>query len=67
MKISELNQKPGIDKNIKPEETYLQFEKLLIELRKNELPDGRVISINKDIADLNSISSFGGELRKIIK
>jgi len=67
MKISELNQKPGIDKNIKPEETYLQFEKLLIELRKNELPDGIVISINKDIADLNSISSFGGELRKIIK
>ena len=67
MKISELNQKPGIDKNNKPEETYLQFEKLLIELRKNELPDGIVISINKDIADLNSISSFGGELRKIIK
>ena len=67
MKISELNQKPGIDKNIKPEETYLQFEKLLIELRKNELPDGIVISINKDIADLNLISSFGGELRKIIK
>ena len=67
MKINELNQKPGIDKNIKLEETYVQFEKLLIELRKKELPDGLVVSINKDIEDLNSTSSSGDELRKIVR
>jgi hypothetical protein len=67
MKINELNQKPDIDKNVKLKETYIQFEKLLIELRKKELPDGLVVSINKDIEDLNSISSSGNELRKIVK
>ena len=67
MKIKELNQKPGIDKNVKLKETYLQFEKLLIELRKKELPDGLVGSINNDIEDLNSTSSAGDELRKIVK
>ncbi|MEI7526660.1 MAG: hypothetical protein WCJ95_20095 [Mariniphaga sp.] len=67
MKISELNQKPGIDKNIKLEKTYLQFEKLLIELRKKELPDGIVVSINKDIEELNSISGTGDELRKLVR
>ncbi len=45
----------------------MQFEKLLIELRKKELPDGLVVSINKDIEELNSISSSGDELRKIVK
>ena len=67
MKIIELNQKPGIDRNVKLEETYLQFEKLLIELRKKELPDGIVVSINKDIEDLNSISSSGDDLRQIVR
>ena len=67
MKIKEVNQKPGIDKNVKLKETYLQFEKLLIELRKKELPDGLVVSINKDIEDLNSISSSGDELKKIVR
>lgn len=67
MKIYELNQKSGIDKNIKLKETYFQFEKLLIAIRKKELPDGLVVSINKDIEDLNSISSSGDELRKIVR
>ncbi|HSQ47388.1 MAG TPA: hypothetical protein VLM44_10790, partial [Lutibacter sp.] len=67
MKIIELNQKPGIDKNVKLKEAYLQFEKLLIELGKKELPDELVVSINKDIADLNAISGTGDELKKIVK
>jgi hypothetical protein len=67
MKINELNQKPGIDKDIKLEKTYTQFGKLLIELRKNNLPDGIVVSINKDIEELNSITGPGDELRKIAR
>jgi len=67
MKIIELNQKPDIDLNVRLKEKYLQFEKLLIELRKRELPDGLVMSINKDIEDLNSISCSGDELRKLVR
>lgn len=36
-------------------------------MRKKELPDGLVVSVNKDIEDLNSISSSGDELRKIVR
>jgi hypothetical protein len=67
MKINELNQRPDIDKNVKFSETYLQFEKLLIELRKRELPVELVVSINRDIEDLNSISNSGVELRKMVR
>ena len=67
MKINELNQRPGIDKNVKLLETYLQFEKLLIELRKRELPVELVVLINRDIEDLNSISNSGVELRKMVR
>ena len=67
MNIKELNQNPDLDKNVKLKETFLLIEKLLIELRKKELPDGLVVSINKDIEDLNSISSSGDELRKIVR
>ena len=67
MKINELNQKPGIDKNVKLKEAYIEFEKFLFELRKKDLPDGLMLSINKDIEELNASSSLGDELRKIIK
>ena len=67
MKIIELQQKPDIEKNVKLKEAYIQFEKLLFELRKKDLPDGLVMSINKDIEELNTTSSSGDEMRKIIK
>lgn len=67
MKLIELHQKPDIDKNIKLQEAYIEFEKLLLELREKDLPDGLVLSINKDIEELNASSSLGDELRKIIK
>ena len=67
MTINELMQKPEIDSNIKLREAYLQFEKLLSELRKRDLPDSLLISINKDIEELNSSSSSGDKLRKMVK
>lgn len=66
MRITELNQKPDIEKNVKLKETYAQFEKLLVELRKRDLPDGLVESVNKDIEALNSASVSGDDLRKKI-
>ncbi len=53
MKINELNQKPDSEKNVKLKETFIQFEKPLFELRKRDLPDGLVMSINKDIEEMN--------------
>lgn len=67
MTIIELIQKPVNDSNIKLKEAYLQFEKLLMELRKRELPVSFLVSINKDIEELNSTSKSGNELRKIVK
>jgi hypothetical protein len=67
MKIKELNQRPGIDKEVRLAGPYLQFEKLLIELRKRDLPDGLVVTINKDIEDLNTIIGSGNELRIIVR
>jgi hypothetical protein len=67
MKIKELNSIPGIDGNFKLKDMYIQFEKLLIELRKRELPDEFVLSINNDIEDLNSISSSVDELRNMVR
>ncbi len=67
MKIDDLNQKPGIENNVKLKETYIQFEKLLSELRKRDLPDGLVMSINKDIKEMNSTSISGDDIGKIIK
>lgn len=67
MKIIELNQKKDIAKNARFKKTYVQFEKLLFELRKRDLPDGLVMSINKDIEELNSTSITGDDMRKIIK
>ena len=67
MTLFELHQKTDIDKHVKLKEAYIEFEKLLFELRKKDLPDGFVLSINQDIEELNTSSSLGDELRKIIK
>jgi len=67
MEIIELNQKPGIDTNVKLKEAYVQFESLLFELRKKDLPEGLVRSVNQDIEALNSTSISGEAMRKIIK
>jgi hypothetical protein len=67
MNIIELDQKPLLETNFKYQEGLLQFEKLLSELRKKELPDGLVNAINKDIEALNASSGSGDEQRKSIK
>ncbi len=67
MEIKELNQNPAMDENDQLKEIYLQFEKLLTELRKKALPDGLVVVINKDIEVLNSMVGSGGELRRMVR
>lgn len=66
MKINELDPETGTGKTEKLEKARLQFEKLLMDLRKRELPDGLVMSINKSIDEINSSSIPGNDIRKVI-
>ncbi|WP_299334087.1 hypothetical protein [uncultured Psychroserpens sp.] len=65
MDITKLNLK--IDKNSKLNDLYLQFQKLLSELRKKELSDTLVSSINKDIEALQLTTTSENTLKKQIK
>ena len=42
MELKELNKRPGIDQNKKLYASFTQFDKLLIELRKKDLPHATV-------------------------
>ena len=67
MEIKELNKRPNIEQNIKLSRKFFQFEKLIDELKKKELPNEIITSINNDIDWINSISDSEIELRKQIK
>jgi hypothetical protein len=64
MKINELKQRAEIDQNTKSKEAYLQFEKLLNELRKKELPDATIEKINRNVEEVNSVADSGKTFRK---
>jgi len=67
MKIKELKNRPDIDQHKKLFASYSQFEKLLIELRRKDLFDETVNSINDGIDKVNSVLELEKELRKQIK
>ena len=67
MKIKELKNRPDIDQHKKLFASYSQFEKLLIELRRKDLFDETVNSINDGIDKVNSVLESEKELRKQIK
>ena len=67
MDIIELKEREDISEDLKLSRTYLQFELLLKELRKKELPQTTGDFVNQNIEDLNATSLAGNELRKSIK
>lgn len=67
MEIKELKKIPSIDQNKKLTSTYFQFDKLLIELKKKELPEEIVKFVNDGIKQINSVSESEKELRKQIR
>ena len=67
MIIIEWKKREELLENVKRNRVYVQFQKLLSELRKKELPHEIIESINQDIEDINSTSSQGKELRKSVK
>lgn len=67
MEIFELKEKGSISDNIKLNRIYRQFQEILKELRKRELPEKIVELINPKIEDLNSTSYTDKELIKLFK
>lgn len=67
MEIIELKKRPSITQNKKLTNTYSQFDKLLIELKKKELPEEIVRFVNDGIKQINSVSKSEKELRKQIR
>ena len=67
MEIKELKKRPSMDQNKKLISAYAQFDQLLTELKKKELPEEIVKSINNGIDQINSVSESENELRKQIR
>jgi hypothetical protein len=67
MELKELKKRRGIEQNKRLIGSYSQLDNLLMELRKKELPEEIVNSINNGIDQINSVSESEKELRKQIK
>lgn len=67
MKIKELKIRADILQNKKLNNIYNQFGKLLTELKKRELSDDIIITINDEIDQVNFISDSKKELSKQLK
>ncbi len=66
MKLTELNPRPGIEEDAKLHRVFAQFEKLISELDKRELPENIVTTINQYINDINALP-LGKGLRVLIR
>ena len=67
MEIIEINRRKISDTNKKLIATCDQFNNLLTELRKRELPDNIVATINKHIEKINGVADTEKNLRKQIR
>jgi hypothetical protein len=67
MNIIEPKERSDISEDVKLSRIYIQFQKLIKELKERELPDKFIETVNKEIEDLNSTSLIGKELRKLTK
>jgi hypothetical protein len=67
MNIIELKERQNISDNIKLNRIYVQFGELLKELRKKDLPQKIIESINLDIEELNSTSLTSNDFSKLTK
>jgi len=65
--IIELMEKNGILENVKLKRNYEQFQKLLSELRKKELPRDIIEFVNTNINDINAGTEEDKILRKLLK
>ena len=67
MEIFELNRRPNLNQNKKLYKKYFQFETLINELKRKELTDDIISTINDQIKQVNSISNSEKELKKQLR
>jgi hypothetical protein len=67
MDIIELKEKKEFLGSIRLNRIHVQFQELLKELTKRELPDKIVELINQNIEELNSTSFVDNKLKKLLK
>lgn len=67
MSIIDLKERPDTTNDFKLNILYLQFEKLLSELRKKILPQDTYNFINERIERVNISSFIGNDFKKLIK
>jgi hypothetical protein len=67
MNIIELKEREDISENVKLARIYIQFQELLKELRKRELPEKIIDIVNQRIEGINSTTLTGNELGKLVK
>ena len=67
MGINELRKRKGIGENIQLIDAYIQFEKLLTQLRKRKLPDEVVQAINTNIDLIDPDPGTEEDLRKQLR
>lgn len=67
MNIIELLKRQDISENIPLNKIYIQFGEFLNELREKKLPNSVIESVNQDIAELNSTTLTGNDLKKLVK
>jgi hypothetical protein len=67
MRILELKQRPDIEVFEKTNKAYLQLERLLFEINKRNIPEGVMVSLNKEIEELNGLPDEDKALRRKIR
>ncbi|MEQ8926038.1 MAG: hypothetical protein RLO81_09520 [Fulvivirga sp.] len=67
MKLQELQRRAELEQDKKYLRAYTQFNQLLAELTKKELPEAILNSINQGIEDINASKEEGKPARKLIR
>jgi len=67
MNIIELKERQNFSADTKTNRIYIQLGELLNQLRKRNLPENIIDSVNQDIEVVNAASLIGNDFRKLVK
>ena len=67
MEINSLHERPDLEKKEKLKKRFLQFDMLMNELRKREVPDQLIQFINMEIQSINEIKDSDGALKRQLR